>query len=470
MAKKVLLISLAIFMILLFSACGEQPEDEIVPEFYTGSNVTDLDGLTVSWGFSMSRYADNVDNVFGFIPDTVFADLATERKKQIEKDLNCVISVENISNSYTIADKLNASLIAGAKLYDIATCDTSLLTNLVRGNGYLYGLSSLLDVQNTDKWGTPTMLQTMLWGNDLYAVLPFAWPELLYGTPGHVIAVNETIVSQLGQTDPREFVENNTWTWDNFEDVLAVYTHEESGRTVYGIYSHNAYWGMNMFLSNGVSYLEIEDGVVKCGAYTEAGRTALERAQSIRNQTSKDCFYPSDDADATSLFVNGDVVMYVAWHGGIMGGTDSLAYKTDNFGILPFPQGPNAVPGVYKSYYEQYAYATCIPVNCTDPQASAMVIDAMYEPFPGLETKEDIAEYMTTQVFFDIRDAEIFINTISHTEYCFFWEGGRSVFESAVSSNTPISTLLDSMQDKYDTLVEELLEPHYQGRLAVYGE
>ena len=94
----------------------------------------------------------------------------------------------------------------------------------------------------------------------------------------------------------------------------------------------------------------------------------------------------------------------------------------------------------------------------------------MFEPFPGLETKEDIAEYMTSQIFFDIRDAEVFINTISHTEYGFFWEGGRSAIESAISSTSPVSTTLESMKETYDKLVEDYLINHYRGRVAVYGE
>ena len=162
--------------------------------------------------------------------------------------------------------------------------------------------------------------------------------------------------------------------------------------------------------------------------------------------------------------------MYVTGTGGITGTQESLMYEMDNVGILPFPQGPNATPGIYPSYYEQITYATCIPVNASDAGAAALIIDSMYEPFEGLETKDDIASYMAEQIFFDIRDAEVFIHSVAHTEYGFFWEGGRSVIESAVSTDTPISSLLESNRGKYDELVEEFLVPHYEGRISVYGE
>lgn len=462
-------LALTLTFVFIMCSCSESAE-EIIPEYIDGINGSNLDGMTVNWGFSMSRYKEGVDNVFGYIPGTVFADTALERKKQIETDYNCKIAVDNDSSSYVIADKLTASLASGSRLYDLATCDTSVLRNLVRGNGYLFGLSSVLNVSNTDKFGTPNMLQTMLWKNDLYGVVPFAWPDLLYTTTGHLFAVNENLVSQLGLTDPREFVENQTWNWDKLEEVLELYTHENGGRTVYGMQCHDAYFAMNMFLSNGVAFSSYEDGEVVCGAYTEPGRVALERAREIYKVTCKDYIYPDSHTNDGSYLVNGDVVMYVTGTGGIIGTQESLMYKMDNIGILPFPQGPNATPGIYPSYYEQITYATCIPVNTTDFGAAALVLDAMFEPFEGLETKDDIAQYMADQIFFDIRDAQIFIDSIEYTEYGFFWEGGRSVIESACSADTPISTLLESNRDKYNQLVEDYLIPHYQGRIAVYGE
>jgi len=463
------IVSVLIAVILSLCACqSEQPE--IIPEYNPSSDQSDLDGIELVWGFSMSRYNEDVDNVFGFIPGTAFADQALERKKNVESDLNCVITVDNDSSSYVIGDRLNASLASGSHLYDLATCDSSIRRTLVRGGGYFIGLSSLLDVQNTEKWGTPSMLQMMLWEDDLYGVVPFAWPDLLYSTTGHIFAVNETLVSMLGQADPREYVENLTWNWDKLEEVLEAYTYQDAGKTVYGMQCHDAYFGMNMFLSNGVAFSAYENGEVVCGAYTEPGRVALERAKDIYNNTCTDYIYPDAAPGDLKYITNGDVVMEVISHGALFSTDSSLLYQMENIGVLPFPQGPNATPGVYSSYYEQIAFTTSIPVNTVDAQAAAMVLSEMFEPFEGLETKDDIADYMTDQVFFDKRDAEIFIKTIANTEYGFFWEGGRAVLELSVSSNDSVSTILESHEDIYDELVEDYLEKHYAGRIAVYGE
>ena len=105
-----------------------------------------------------------------------------------------------------------------------------------------------------------------------------------------------------------------------------------------------------------------------------------------------------------------------------------------------------------------------------DAQAAATVLDAMFEPFEGYETRDKIAEYLTDQVFFDSRDTIVFLNSIANTEYGFFWEGGRGGIESCLSANTSVVANLESHEDIYDQLVEDYLISHYEGRVAVYGE
>ena len=463
----ILILLMTAVLIILF-ACSAKEHEE-VPEYDTDFDASDLGGLSIQWGFSMTVYTEDTDNVFGFIPGTVFADTANERKKQVENDLNCKISVFNDSNSSVIRDRLNAAIVSGAHLYDIATADSSAMSSFAR-TGALTGLSSLLDVQNTDKWGTPNMLMPVLWKTDLYGVVPFAWPNLLYSFAGHVIAVNENMISRLGETDPREYAEALTWTWDKFEECLQRYTYQESDRTVYAFQSHPAYFAMNMFLSNGVSMLAFQDGKVVNGLYTDAGKEALERSQSIYLYNCRDYIHPSDTTASGELLANGECVMISQGHGGMIQTSGSIMYVVDNVGILPFPQGPKATPGVYPSYYQQIPYITSIPITANDAEAAASVLRVMYEPFEGLETKDDIANYMNKEIFFDDRDAYIFINMVEHTEYNYFWEGGRSGVESTLSSKNPVSTVLESYESNYEKLVEEYIYPQYLGRLAVYGK
>ncbi len=227
---------------------------------------------------------------------------------------------------------------------------------------------------------------------------------------------------------------------------------------------------MNMSLSNGVSMVYVEDGNVSVGAYTDAGREALERAQEIFLRSCKPYIHPSDTTASGELLAAGDAVMISCGHGALISTAGSILYVMENVGVLPFPQGPNATPGVYPSYYQQLPYVTTIPITSNDPQAAAIVLSAMYEPFEGLENKDAIADYMNKQIFFDDRDAYILINMIEHTEYNYFWEGGRDGIANVLSSGNPVSSTLESYESAYNQLVENYIYPQYLGRVAVYGK
>ena len=467
MKKNIRFFSIVLIVLFALSACTAE-EPEIVPEYSFEVEAADLEGFELCWGFAKS--GSNDDNVFGYIPGTALADLALERQKDIQSRLNCEINME-YGDFGTINSSMQAYVMSGAPHYDVVTNESYVLVDAVRA-GYLTGLSTLIDASNTDKWGTPNMLQSLLWEDDLYGVVPFAWPELLYTSFGYPIVVNESIVGRLGQVDPREFVDEGTWTWDKFEECLAAYTHEDAGRTVYGLATHDAYFAMMIFLSNGNALSAYADDAVVCGAYTDPGFVALERAASMFKETCKDYIHPEDAHGGVGLnyFLNGDVVMLTTYGSELLGNQSSIMYQAENVGLLPYPQGPNAVPGEYPSYHESLLFSTSIPVNAKDPATAAIILDEMYEPFEGYETKDDIISYMADQIFFDARDARIFVNMLANTEYGFFKEGARGVIQSAVESNTSVAVLLESNEDKYNDIVEDYMKNHYEGRVSVYGE
>jgi len=455
-------IALALISVMILCSCeGSAPE--VVPDYDFGAGVSesDLDGFRAVWGWSGSEN----ETVFGFIPDTALADMAIDRRKEVEEALNCRIELRL---SQTMVDNFRSGILGGYQDYDIVAAGGTLKDDARAGN--LVGLSDLLDVRNTDKWGTPNMLQPMLWNNELYGVVPFAWPDLPYRLSGHVLVVNENLVVKLAQPDPREFVENGEWTWDKFEEVLAAYTYSEGERTVYGVRVHLPYYAIDFLLSNGVAVSSYEDGQVVAGVYTEAGKVAMERCQKVYYETCSDYFHPYTDSVGDDEFVNEESVMYLTWMNELTGSTRWIMYQMDNVGVLPFPQGPNATPGKYLSYNEGLLLCFGIPINARDPEASAKILDAMCEPFEAYPTKDSIIDFMASQIFFDRRDAEIVVNEVTNTEYGFFSEGARGVLEGVGGTNRPVSTILESNAAKYEQIVTEYMIPCYESRVSVYGE
>jgi len=465
-AKTVLL---AVLILIITAACGVASEIEVVPEFPDlGSEKTDLDGFQALWGWDgFSGLTARVgDSVLGFVLDSANADLVLQRIKDVENNLNCSITIDYSSKTL---EQLRIGVITGSQQYDIVTGNSYWMVDDIRA-GYYQGLSTLLDINNTEKYGTPNMLQSVLWKNDLYGVIPFAWPDLVYISSGYVIAVNENIVNSLAQPDPRDFVENNAWNWDQFEECLSAYTYTEGDKKVYGIKSHEQYYIVNMMLSNGVAFSALENGKVVAGAYTDPGFVALDRAKTILQETHRDCFHPSKTALDPSEFYNDECVMYVAMTVELWGNSSYIMYKMDNVGILPFPQGPNATPGKYMTYHQGLFNTTGIPCDAKDTWASAEIISAMYEPFEEYKTKNDIIDFMTSQVFFDRRDAEIVANCTRNTEYGFFLEGACAMLETIEISSSPLSQILERGENSYNQIVEKYMAPHFEGMISVYGE
>ena len=462
MKKLLKIMSLFLVIVFVLGAC-QSSAPEIVPEYNTNVESADLGGVSFVWGWQTSE-----DVNLGFVNGTAHSDMALERKKTIEESMNCTVNMEYSSDVYTT---LRSSVMSGSPYFDILTAESFSLANDIR-SGYMTGLSTYLDVTNTDKWGTPNILQHVIWKDDVFAVVPYAWPELMYGTIMDLIAVNEDIVARLGLTDPREYVENKTWVWEQFEECLTQYTHEYNGRKVYGMAVHDADIAMMMFLSNGNKLSTFVDGEVVCGAYTNSGYVALERARMIYNETYKDCIHPDDPLNYVGVehFVNGDIVMLTITGKELFATSRSLLYVAGNVGILPYPQGPNAVLGEYPSYHSNLLYITGIPVNAKEVEGSAAVLDAMFEPFDEYKTKEDIISYMAEQIFFDERDAKVVANMLEHTEYNFFLEGARAVIQSVVEQDKSITSLLDSYEDQYEKIVADYMVHHYEGIVSVYGE
>lgn len=461
MTKIIKSISLVLVFIFILCSCAQEME-EIIPEFTVDGSSADLGGFQCVWGYAGTAG----ETELGFVTGTKNADLLLERKAAVEKAMNCKITPNYTSSMY---DFLRAGVMSGAQPFDIVEGDSYTMVVDVRA-GNLSGLSGLLDIENVEKWGTPNMLQSLIWKTDVFGVVPFAWPDIMYRQSGHVLAVNENLVSRLGQPDPREYVEDGVWNWDTFEDVLEAYTYQDAGNTIYALRSHPPYFSINMFLSSGVALSAYQDGSVVSGVYTDIGRAALERANTIFNVTHKDCFHPDTGSVGHEQFINNEAVMYLSWCYELTSGTSWIMYQMDNIGILPFPQGPDATPGVYLSYHEGLGNSTAIPFNAKDPNASAVILSAMYEPFDEYKTKDDIIDYMTNQIFYDRKDAEIIANVVRNTEYGFFREGARGVIEEAVKTEKGIAALLDSYESRYDEIVTEYMIPHYQGRIAVYGE
>ncbi|MDF2686712.1 MAG: transporter substrate-binding protein, partial [Clostridia bacterium] len=350
---KIIKIMSLVFVICLICGCqGETPEDT---EIETEAPVyADLGGVEIKYAVATGHNA--VNNVLGYLEDTTFAELAYTRISEVEANFNCKFNIQYMVYNDATAE-IKKALVSGDNFADVVQHESYIMQDFARMDGALHGMSELvsqLDYRDTDKWGNKNLLESMFWENDLYGIVPMTWPELLYTSSGYPIVFNGDLVKQAGGTDPREYVEQKKWTWDQFEEILQLYTMTEGENKIYGMAVHPPYFSGMMVASNNVKFAYKDGDIYKAGLYTPEAEAALSRAQAIYNTTHADCFYKTDTSPegVVDCFINKEAVMASVSSGNIYGVNSKISFEVENTGILPYPAGPNNPEFKWKSLHE----------------------------------------------------------------------------------------------------------------------
>ncbi len=295
--------------------------------------------------------------------------------------------------------------------FDAVQTGSAGLSGLAR-SGYLYDLTYLKDIidyTNHEKWGLIEELKPMCWNNGLFGVAPAAWPINKYLTIDGVMVVNEDYIAALRQTDPREFVERDEWTWKTVEDLMPVYNHINDSGDEVKAFQTSVHWVFRtMHTTNGVHvFVKDEKGEFQLSLHYSPA--TFEAMQTAWNWTfgGLSTYVRIDGSDQITMlnaFLNGKSVMTLMSGTDLCGSEKSVAYNMENFGVVPFPHGPHGTADNTGATITQTRFTTSIPTLCKDPVMSAVILNAIYEPLPGYETEEDAIEYLRQQFFYDDRD------------------------------------------------------------------
>ena len=474
--SKFLLFALA--LVIFTTACGAQAGPESFDMDLGGGTgeTVDLDGFEMIYEFG-SNESDGLvsENVLGFVPDSQFADLAKARLKEVEDEYNCEITINY--NPTSRCHTFISLSYAGVFMCDVISGISDMWADAARA-GMLVGLSDLeefIDYKDETKWGSRSILEVIYYENDLYGLIPMGWPELNHSSFGYPLAVNEDIVAILAQPDPREFVENGEWTWAKFRECLANYTYTEGSETrYYGLSAHWPYYTEMFIRSNGDSLVYKEaDGTYSYGFTTPTAIAAMEEARAIWHtdlpHTIKSTMNDSVEQTVDD-FVSGNSVMCVAPTGYLYGQDARISLNVDNFGILPWPYGPNSSPDHIFGIMENNNYCIAFSSLSSNTEASAMIINAIYEPLPGFETEDDIKNYLEHNFFFDSRDCDNFLKMYLNQEYNYFHYNMRTQYIGFMEQTSrTITQHLESTADVVSEIFTEDIMPSVRGIEAVWG-
>jgi len=432
-SNRIISFILLTFMTLsFFCACGEQAEPEIVPDYSTDLGEIDFMGSDFVF-LQRNQEHSTGENYFGYVTETEFADLALERVKEVEAKYNIVAK---INTDKDINTTITNETYAGTVSADAIQQQSDSINSISRA-GMLYGLSTLsdyIDYTDSKKWGTIENLKPFFWDGDIYAVTPASWPMLKYRSMDGPMIVNENIINYLNETDPREFVEKDEWTWSKFEELMPIYNHiNDAGDEVKALYT-TVHWLFRTIQPTNGEGMVVQDanGEYQLGLHTDVTFEAMYTAWNWAfGEYSSFVYIDTSNVWENMLqaFLDNKSVLTIMNGTDLLGSQNSIAYQIENFGVIPFPRGPlgnnTTTPG---STITTTRFGTAIPLLCKDPAMSAIILDAIYEPLPGYEDEQSIIDYLRHNFFFDDRDVTNYINAFDNIIYNYRCEGITDVY------------------------------------------
>ena len=327
--------------------------------------------------------------------------------------------------------------------------------------GFYHRLDSVeeyLDYTDAAKVGTIGLLEQGIYHGIPYAVTPAAWPGKQTVTSFGVFIVNENLVSRYGLVDPRDYVENREWTWDTFERILPEYNIDDGSVQANAV---NITWSILDFaMMNGADYVkENEDGTIVAALDSEEIRETFDWCARVFTEHEDSVTFNGHDAMLNQFFSDGVVMAQTAIDHVIR----FFSYEVSNYGIVPMPCGPKGTYGQWSNAHSENV-SFGIMVNAREPEASAMVINRLLDPFEGYETEEDLKEYMS-DYFYDDRDLDLLMNFYKNSRWNYVDFGLWDYFTTA-TSQTQLGKSGTEIIEKYaeaaNSKVEEYVVSSYE--------
>lgn len=367
MRKSILALVLAICVFMTFG-CKKPPVPG--PSSSVSSEVVMKEKITNLGGYEFSIASIWGGLIFPEEGASAKGDKLREIYKSIEKDYNCTIEVISVDPSVIITDITNA-ISSGDKYADVFHLSPYYYYPLV-ASSFLEPINNLKDISVKDKkWFKPNT-KIGEFGGKNYTL---SWTDEPMGFQlRSCMFFNKEIMTKYNQPNIYDMVKKGTWTWDAFKNICLDIQKQSSG-SVKGIGAMNtasliAPW----IASNNSSGTKEENGKF---VFKGAEKNAIDAMQYAQDLILKDKIW-KEPAEGDWLkaspqdFMLGQIAFYT--HNYYMSHVYFNSSMTDDYGIIPFPKGPQAKD--YVGYFAEAAFYSFASGN-PDVQKAATIMNAI---------------------------------------------------------------------------------------------
>lgn len=455
MIKKILAFLLAAFLLLGFAGCGskEAPEGEKTGEPGQEEDFSELEGYV----FELQQEWDPKSMLYTYDLETPIGDTMKSHYAATEAKLGVTFKIlqhneESVLQTEMAAGSCSAEVIESAgnsRLFTYA--DAGILQSY---NEHL----DVIDYLHSTKYGYPNQLECAMINSEAYAICPTLWPEVVLVDNG-LIVFNEDILSSMDLGDPRQYLEDKSWTWDNFLQLITDATHQEGENTVYGFCTNPTELAHLALLSNGVQTVVKEGDTLVTDLTSQKCIEAIDFVQSLyKDYRPYVCAKYGGSKWNIDNFLNGDAVLELSY--GRYATKGDLAFESKiHYGILPFPCGPACTYGKWAHELE-CIYGFAIPITADMPDYAVVVLDKLFDAPEGYDMS--LADYHKANTFVNPVDAETYAEIATGGRYT-YWTVQGHIFANAVGSNltTPATSLINSYVPQLQTFIDKYMVPNY---------
>ncbi len=297
-------------------------------------------------------------------------DLATEERLNLS--LECVA----LDDRAQVARDVQNVIQAGDETYNLIFNALSEGINTLTTGGFLADLTALPYLQlESSRWNESMAKNMRFYGKQYFTTGPIS---LAYFITPTVMVYNKRLAEDYGFTGLNDTVLEGKWTVDRLAELAAAVSADTDGD---GDMDSDDLWGLSMegtfgnslFMAGGLNTVEEVNGEYVLTLDSEEAVNLVDKCASLFGD--RTLFFDSLNGDP----INVDIFREgrAAFLDGTISWVISLRDMEDDFGILPPPKFTEDIPHYYTACNTWLPSGVGVPMNCSDPDRTGLVMETM---------------------------------------------------------------------------------------------
>ena len=358
---------------------GDLPQEDPRAKYNPNFEAVDMGGYVFKFGSrddATHGYPAHTRDLFAEAENgDLINDVVYRRNIAVEEKYNCKIQMDALPEADETAPNkiVEKSVKAGDKSYDL------LMTHLMHGistaaNGCLYDIAGFPNIDLGKPYWSEGATKGLSISHRLYlglSDLSFSTNENLY-----CMFFNKGLVQDYGIGNPYALVQENSWTFDKFNEIIRQGYVDKNGNgkadkeDQFGYISSSA---MNFLWSGGSQIMKKDENDMPYIEYnTPRTIDIFEKAYDITNNDFTFKTIEWFHADPITMFANGQGIFYSSQ----LCRVNDLRATEFDFGIMPYPKYDSAQERYY-SYVDGHASMMGIPLNIPNQEWTGMLIEEL---------------------------------------------------------------------------------------------